>query len=890
MFAVWWLVSLIAYLVTGKVWTGGLWVESSARAWSALGCGSVLGSAATAAYVFVARHWKLAAMAGDDVRGVRCSIGQLPIHVVRPTLATDFPDKSEIKFPDPENDKQGKIDPNWMDEWFRKYERDFPEHAALMRAAGRVLNKNPQLPAAAKKTFKGEPKSYWGDDQNAHGSMTLVAHSWISGSVGVWKSKNGFSYTGIQHAIDNQNIELIDPNYKLDTFDPLIGLICFIHDIGKIETFKQIKEKESGELIWVQTRPRSDTVGAALMARMDEFWALPFDDRMIITLTVGNYRKPQTMPLRRDLEKPNKAVAISDRTMAMLKLVTEVDDEVSLIEENKEQKPGSEVDPKDKEAVARTRLWDCFRDLMNESFRIHHENHRFRVGQKNAMPEGVVITLKEDVLRAAIMEKLASKRGRGEETKPDYSNDNLTERLLAVLDEHECLVKDVAGVKVEAKNAVWKVEFHGKDKQKSGEPIASWPYAIMIRPEKQLPRLCQDQDASSTPQVVGPAKVERMLEVRAPRPAGPVDALQQGALEDEEGIPILGEGTRARRQQTDRTRGNTEARIAVPTPQGARSGDRNVQTPEELVVPTKPARQPPKVSQTVGGNPGDSQPGGNGAVVAKSGVSNVVAIGPKKPVGKDDAREEKVHSNEEGGKTGNSRNQEFADDVGLEVISSAVLSSSSFLDEVDPPAPQPIEERHSNGEGQESVQNAEGIEGDEAEDLSGGFAEDRPANDEAAQATHNMLEAVRKKLRDNALKTVPKTEVIQPSVQPTRPAPEDIQQGTQVAEGANNPKFTEEIVLLTRSLSKKLEWLAYLTQQKKIAPDVGEDGRLAYSLDAIKAHDPKISEWLDTEVLSKLMMAKRVGPSVPVCFMRTGSSVSLLVVNQKSVDQVLKRR
>lgn len=883
-FAVWWTASFIAYIVTGKVWTDGVWVEPSLRAWGGLFTGALVGAAIMSALVMLARHWKLASMTGDDVRGVHCSIGQLPMHIVLPPSADKFPDKGQLVFPPKDFDKHGKLNVDWMDEWFVRYERDYPDHAKLMRAVARILNKTPSFPAAAKKNYRGEPFSAWGDDRYHHGGLTLLAHSWLAGSVGVWKSVHGFSYTGIKNAIeDNQNIKLNDPNYVFQDFDPLIGLICFIHDIGKIVTFEPVVTKAKGEdeVTYVQTRPRSDTIGAALVAKMEEFWALPYEDRMIITLTVGNYRKPSNMPLRRDINNPNQAIALSDRTMAMLKLITEVDDEVSAIERNTEPEPPSLDRRQGAPATYEEDLWETFRGLLNESFRIHHENHKFRVGQKNTMPTGVVVTLKEDVLRGELATRMLARR-HNHPTEQPLEGVAFTKCLLKVLEAKQCLITEVVGLKVPAESAVWKVEFHGKDKAKQGEVIATWPYAIMINPEVHFPRMSNDQDASSAPNVVGPANLDRMTEARAPRAPAYVDALVQGPLEDEEGIPILAPGPAKGAKGGKGPGRKGGAPVAAGAEQSATSSP-------GLARPTKPQERPaapPASAAPAAPTPLEDeddfpempveapvrQPRGPADGAVAVAVSSPIPAPNVVPFRRPAAAAEGSEGDE----------SEQAAEGGQGATQALPPSSSgSFLDEVDPQedgSPEPPADVQTTEEVPDlaPVPAPAHVGSEEPREPELAATPESPAAPPAKPADKaHLLDGLRDRLRRDAMAA--------PGSRGAAPAPTQSQ-----PERAPSPAVAElppEAIEVARILAKRLEWLEYLRSQKKIAADTLEDGRLAYSFEAIKAHDQKM-DWLPEEVLRLLLAAKKAGPTAPVCYMRTRGGVSLIVVNPQMVAEI----
>ncbi|MBK6616205.1 hypothetical protein [Ottowia sp.] len=856
-FAVWWLVSLAAYLATGKVWSGGLWLASSGSAWLALLAGGAAGVVAMIVYIIVARQWRLAQMQGDNVRGVVCSIGQLPMHINRPAMSPHMPDKHALKMPPREFDPQNKIDRDWMDKWFKTYEADYPEHARLMRAMAQVLNKNSEIPAGTKhRDFKGEPYSPFGYDRHEHGGHTLLEHSWITGSVAIWESRNGFSYTGTKYKREGgentgwEVIPLNDGDYKFEPFDPLIGLIGFIHSVGKTVTFK--KQGDG----YIQVDPRSDCKGAAILANMQEFWALDYEDRMIVLLTVGNYRKPSQMPLRRE---GAKAKALSDRTMAMLQLITKTDDEAGAIED-----PSQIAKPKtgtnsEEDAQYLSDLWDRFKDLLNESYRVFHEPHKFRIGQKNQTAAGAIVTLKEDDLRAALLNKMAGKlQDRQDLTAP--GSVQITMDLLKILAEKQCLMTEFAGVEVPAAEAVWKVEFLGKDKNKPGEVISNWPYAIIINPDAYFPRLTQDQDAGSSVRVVGPAKMDRMGEPKKPKKTGLVDALLQPALEAPDGTFLLADDPKAKgkgkaghpqRQQgaapAQTVSANTNAKPVASSP----VDDDTDYGPSVERPSARPAAQPAPTA-AVREN-GQRRPQEQAPAPA---VQSTASIGvDAKPAAE-------VASTNDGA---------------VAVGPAPMVSTSSFLDDVDPPSPAVKREP-------EHVP--------ATPELSTPIAQ--PLEVASGDSVERMAESVRQKLKEAASRgpTVPNARAPAQAAAPAavpqaQAAPGPEPQGTRQPK-VNLAALPGEVIALTRSLADRLEWMDRLRTDRKIAAVLLEDGRFGYGLDALKAHDPNVLTWLQTDVLSQLALAKRIGETAPVCFMRTDDGVSLLVVNRRAVKEIVE--
>ena len=84
--------------------------------------------------------------------------------------------------------------------------------------------------------------------------------------------------------------------------------------------------------------------------------------------------------------------------------------------------------------------------------------------------------------------------------------------------------------------------------------------------------------------------------------------------------------------------------------------------------------------------------------------------------------------------------------------------------------------------------------------------------------------------------------------------------------------------------------LAKMEKEKAIVGDALGDGRTAYSFEAINAIVPMMKEHLsDERVVRRLLGAVKEGPASPVCIMHNAaSSVTLLVLNKKSIDRALR--
>lgn len=849
LFAVWWGLSFVAYLATGRIWSGEEWIEASTQAWAGLVGGGLLGLGATAAVVLGARQWRVAKLTGDNVRGVVCSIGPLPINFDRPAEAEELPEAEKLRLPGPDFDLDSKIDREWMEKWFVKYEQDFPEHAALMRAVARVLNSKPELPAACRKLAKGVRRYQYGFDSHMHGNHTLVEHSWICASVGIWLADHGYKYTGLQFQTrDKQDVGYLpkkNKEYQFKAFDPLIGLICFAHDIGKIETFRM---NEEGKVEVIE--PAHDSVGARMLARMDEFWALPFEDRMTLTLAIGHYHKPGQIPLRRDGDAPNKAEALSDRTMAMLSLVMLADEEAGAIENKKSVLNGENQPREIEEDVYREDLWFAFKDLLSEAQRIHNEPSRYRIGQKNTTSTGTLITLKEGDLRKALLEKMELKKSVKESTTVSGSV-QITEDLLEVLDAKGCLVKEAGGMTVSAKEAIWKVEFLGKDKTKAGEVIATWPYAILINPEEHFPRLASGSDAQSIPRVVQIADRSTMGEERKARKPPGMNALSEAPLVDADGVFIIPDGTKDKKNKMpkrQRSSGEGDQQDG-----GSHEGKGRI---VDLVADDDGVFTIPEGTKSKGAKQQRSPEPGHQSASATDTGENIVDL--------DTARQHAVKA------TARAQADRNADEEAASTVAQAPSKSSEergsgtrssaadFLDDADPLAPSGAERKQREG-----VQSGSETAAVPAQDAS------EQGQGAGAAAVGIVQQILRNKVREAA-------DGGQPTQRDASPV---------ASQQADESELPNDILVLTDVMRTALSRLDEAVENGRLAGDALPDGRKGYSLDALNATVPMIREKLqDAALVRRLVTAGKAGPHVPVCITRKGEgNVMLLVVNDRAL-------
>ncbi len=100
----------------------------------------------------------------------------------------------------------------------------------------------------------------------------------------------------------------------LTTNDPLIAVIGIAHDLGKLECFVKSGEKWSSK----PSGLTHDSMGSVLLARIPEYWQLPEDERVTVSLVVAHRHRPSTLPLY-----------ASERTQLLLEFLVDCDVDAS---------------------------------------------------------------------------------------------------------------------------------------------------------------------------------------------------------------------------------------------------------------------------------------------------------------------------------------------------------------------------------------------------------------------------------------------------------------------------------------------------------------------------------------------------------------------------------
>lgn len=293
--AVWWL-AFTAYAIT----THGHFFFSIAGIGAALQfttvslvgwlVGTLLGVGIVVYKKINARIERHQLLKGNGRLGMMCTLGNMPVETgyflkIRGGIPEWFFDESHVEY--------GPALKKWLDTEGQSY----PQHAIALVACIKALCQFPDLPASHVK--------------NGHGGRTLVDHSARVAALAL-KEARGFQYAGLVTKYGKEPPG--DPGYTFDSEDPLIPLIAFAHDLGKLQTFML---DSNGNV--VGSHRGHDAIGSRMLATMEEIKALPSDDQAAIHRAISFYHHPSAYPM--DAE----GHIGDDRSVALMMLLIKAD-------------------------------------------------------------------------------------------------------------------------------------------------------------------------------------------------------------------------------------------------------------------------------------------------------------------------------------------------------------------------------------------------------------------------------------------------------------------------------------------------------------------------------------------------------------------------------------
>ena len=240
----------------------------------------VLGVAYPVAYLIRRRKYRLEKLSGTASRGLAITIGPTPKGLLPPKRlpGSEFvPDEGHP-----------------LGEWLAHVRQARPDIHAVFEAVTEVYAAHMELPAA--------PVKY------GHGGRSLFEHTCVVVDMMMEKAQ-AFAFDGSYSKSGKKTTALLDPQFLFDRADPMIPLIAYAHDIGKVDAYKMDQKGHVSEVL-----PDHDRPGRLLLARLPEVWDLPKEDREVLFNAVGYYHHPQALPRH-----------VDDRSRALMELLLEAD-------------------------------------------------------------------------------------------------------------------------------------------------------------------------------------------------------------------------------------------------------------------------------------------------------------------------------------------------------------------------------------------------------------------------------------------------------------------------------------------------------------------------------------------------------------------------------------
>lgn len=317
-----------------------------------------------------------------------------------------------------------------------------------------------------------------------HGGVSLLEHTFSVISEAMRRSDE-YQYRGLLYPDGKVAVAPQDPHYRFSPEDPLIPLVTIGHDIGKLECYALI------EGTWTEINHSHDSKGSMLLSRLDEFWALPENERILVQRAVGYYHHPLDVPIN-----------AGDRAFALIGLLNEADEAASRAENHISMKlqatkvvapkdlggqdelisspngntPSAVMEPSggDQELFEQ-RLLDAFLALLHEPERINGADQQLRIGFKL----GEYTYLSEERIRQILAERLSAPRLAS--ARMGGRRFVLSSKLAEVLDAEGVLFRRHGKKDLAPNTALFRMQMSDP---RTGRAVTSWPAVFVLYTDK----------------------------------------------------------------------------------------------------------------------------------------------------------------------------------------------------------------------------------------------------------------------------------------------------------------------------------------------------------------------------------------------------------------------
>jgi len=410
---------------------------------------------------------------GNRFNGARSTLGDVPM----PARAPKRVESPAKRLP---------IGSELVNAWVAANEKKYPQHVQFFWAIWDTYSAHKHFPASHRK--------------GGHGNRRLWEHCLAVADTAL-ADASAYVFDGVYvKARGKPKFKIIDLKNKeflFDAQDPLVPILALAHDIGKLEAYVlgpdgSVQTKEEGSALTPQddNRISHDSLGARILARFPEYWALPARDRTTINLVIGHYHHPSQFPVDRN------GLSLDDRMTALMEFLILVDKKTGMAESNiTDSLTEHEITEEESSSI-----YHSFVDIITEFGRVNGTGDKARDSTlKIAQKHDGLVVVKEKDLRMLILAKMGWSLDDGD------GRYRVTLNLLATLQEKGVLYTTHNHADMSRFLPMFSASF--RDPQ-TGAHMTTWEPVIIFRPVSTTPELA---GLNGLPNLSSKLDVERPL-------------------------------------------------------------------------------------------------------------------------------------------------------------------------------------------------------------------------------------------------------------------------------------------------------------------------------------------------------------------------------------------
>lgn len=409
--------------------------------------GLVAGAGAGAWFIWFKRTKVEEALGGTHNGGMVSTLGRVPVPVEAPARVPSKKTRLPLTRPS-------------LVAWIDHAKEEYPEHLALFLAVWDIYSAHREWPASHR--------------IGGHADRRLWEHC-LAVTEKAFAMAPTWKFSGVHVKVRGRRPKLIispsRADFEFNPNDPLIPILALAHDIGKLEAYRINEDGSVSTCEHGSTKDHDDSgvmhdaLGARILARLPEFWALPSTDRRILGLVIAHYHHPSHFPVGRD------GLSQDDRMTSLLEFLIQADHSTGMDESGLTQADEDSEITEDES----NDLYAAFVEVVTEHGRINgihgssQADKGFMIGSKH---DGLIV-VRERELRMLLLAKLGLSIESGD------ARYRITRNLLRVLSEKGLLYERHNGSDFARYSPLWEVSHRNS---KTGGFICNWASTLIFKP------------------------------------------------------------------------------------------------------------------------------------------------------------------------------------------------------------------------------------------------------------------------------------------------------------------------------------------------------------------------------------------------------------------------